>query len=155
MMKCFVSCNTEALHILVVNLKKYQCNKESFKENVEDWIEWVTARLLKPRIMMVPTHKDECEEMEVTKKCMDILERIKDHEKRDIKRLEAEMKKLEKKRCPLKESGIDVEAELENLKSIKNHRPIISSKLLDEEKAKDEAKSKVKYILVLKRFLRK
>ena len=73
-------------------------------------------RLLKPRIMIVPTHKDECEEKQVTEKCVDILERIQDHEKREMKRLDSEMKKLEKKKCPPKEMGFDVEPELGEFK---------------------------------------
>ncbi|XP_031556682.1 malignant fibrous histiocytoma-amplified sequence 1 homolog isoform X2 [Actinia tenebrosa] len=129
----------EALHILVINLKKYQCNKESFKQNVEDWIEWVTARLLKPRIMIVPTHKDECKEKEVIEKCKDILDRIQDHEKRKVKRLDAEMKKLQRNSSPLKDKGVDVRVQLENIKMMKKHRPVLSSRLYVEP---HQAKSK-------------
>lgn len=91
--------------------------------------------------MVVPTHKDAFEEKEVQKKCKDILERIENHEKREIKRIDAEIKKSKKKRYPLAEGGFDVEAELENLRSLKIHRPIISSKLLVKDY---QVKSKVK-----------
>jgi hypothetical protein len=144
--KCCFIYFAEALHILVINLNTYQSTKESFKENVEAWIEWVTARLLKPRIMIVPTHCDECKGNEVSDKCKDILSRIQDYEKKEMKRLDDEIKKLKKKSCPDENRGINVKDELEKLKWLKKCRPVVSSRLLPTD---NKVQSKVSMSLVI------
>lgn len=120
----------EALHVIVVNLKTYETSdNQSFEKYVEDWINWITARLWKPRIMVVATHRDELTDAKVIEKCNDILTRIKKHEEKEIKQLDREIKDPGKK-SSLKEDREGLRRKEANLKWLRDNRPFISSKVL-------------------------
>ena len=125
--------------MLVVNISKYESTSGCFKEMVGDWLDLVAARICEPRIMVVPTHIDECtdasgavDKPQVTAKCRDILARIQRWQKENGEELQKELnkrRKLSKKVLGGDENEAD---SLEKMNTAKNHPPIISSVLCFE-----------------------
>lgn len=118
--------SSEALHILVVDLFKYEPTKSCFQKNVGDWLDLVTSRILKPRIMIVPTHLDKFDPSDTSTViccCKDILERVQDYCKGQKALIEYEISEKRKKglKNPLK-GGSNPEWKIDN-------PPIISSVL--------------------------
>lgn len=118
--------STEALYILVVDLFNYEPTESCFRKTVGDWLDLVTLRILKPRIMIVPTHLDRFDPGDtstVISHCKNILERVQDYCKGQKAQIEFEIS--EKKRKGLKnpvKGGSDPEWRRDN-------PPIISSVL--------------------------
>ena len=116
----------EALHILVVDLFKYELTKSCFRKTVGDWLDLVTSRILKPRVMIVLTHLDKFDPSDtstVISRCKDILEGVQDYCKGQKALIEYEIseKKKEGLKNPLK-GGSNPEWKRDN-------PPIISSVL--------------------------
>ena len=93
----------EALHILVVDLFHYEQTDSCFSRTVGDWLDLVTSRILKPRIMIVPTHLDKFEagdDMSVKSRCDHILDGIQHYCKSQKALIEREIseKKLKEKK---------------------------------------------------------
>jgi len=131
----------EALHFIVVNLTTYQTTQQSFEKNVEDWINWVTARLWKPRIMIVGTHKDELNADEVKKKCEDILKRIKQHEEKEIRKLDREIKAASRKSFH-QENRESAKSKEENLCWLRANRPFLPTDFLVEDSVSTNIENK-------------
>lgn len=116
----------EALHILVIDLFHYEPTKSCFCTTIGDWLDLITSRILKPRIMIVPTHLDEfdsSDRSEVKNRCDDILERVRQYSVAQIALIDREIS--EKKKKGLKnpvQCGSDPEWK-------KKNPPIISSVL--------------------------
>ena len=126
-MPLYIFCNLlEALHILVVDLFNYEPSEDCFRKTVGDWLDLVTSRILKPRVMIVPTHLDRFEPgnaSSVTNKCTDILNRVEHYCKSQKALIDLEIS--EKKKKQLKnpvQGGTDPEWK-------KKNPPIISSVL--------------------------
>ena len=126
-MPLYIFCNLlEALHILVVDLFNYEPSESCFRKTVGDWLDLVTSLILKPRVMIVPTHLDRFEPNDassVTNKCTDILNRIEHYCKSQKALIDLEI--TEKKKKQLKnpvQGGTDPEWK-------KKNPPIISSVL--------------------------
>ena len=116
----------EALHILVVDLFKYEPTESCFQKTVGDWLDLVTSRILKPRIMIVPTHLDKFDPSDTSTVicyCKDILKRVQDYCKGQKALIEYEISEKKKKgpKNPLK-GGSNPEWKRDN-------PPIISSVL--------------------------
>ena len=93
----------EALHILVVDLFHYEPTKSCFCTTIGDWLDLITSRILKPRIMIVPTHLDEfdsSDKSEVKNRCDDILERVRQYGVAQIALIDREITE-KKKNCLL------------------------------------------------------
>lgn len=116
----------EALHILVVDLFHYEPTKSCFCTTIGDWLDFITSRILKPRIMIVPTHLDEFDSSDTSKvksRCDDILDRVRQYGVAQIVLIDREIS--EKKKKGLKnpvQCGSDPEWK-------KKNPPIISSVL--------------------------
>lgn len=110
-----------------MDLFNYEQTESCFRRTVSDWLDLVTSRILKPRIMIVPTHLDEFEasnDSNVRNRCEDILDRVQRYCKSQKALIEFEIS--EKKKKGLKNSlkgGSDPEWK-------KNNPPIISSVLV-------------------------
>lgn len=116
----------EALHILVVDLFNYKPVESCFRRTVGDWLDLVTSRILKPRIMIVPTHLDKFgpdEGDSVVSRCEDILKRVQNYCKSQKAQIEFEISEKQKKglKNPV-QGGTDPEWKLRN-------PPVISSTL--------------------------
>ena len=109
-----------------MDLFHYVPTESCFNRTVGDWLDLVTSRILKPRIMIVPTHLDKFEagdDQSVKSRCDHILDRIQ-HYCKSQKAL-IELKILEKKKKGLKnpvQGGSDPEWK-------RNNPPVISSVL--------------------------
>ena len=107
-----------------MDLFNYEPTESCFSRTVGDWLDLVTSRILKPRIMIVPTHMDEFEasnDSNVQNRCEDILDRVQRYCKSQKALIELEIS--EKKKKGLKNSltgGSDPEWK-------KKNPPIISS----------------------------
>ena len=116
----------EALHILVVDLFNYKPVESCFRRTVGDWLDLVTSRILKPRIMIVPTHLDKFGSDEgdsVVSRCEDILKRIQNYCKSQKAQIGFEISEKKKKGLKnLVQGGTDPEWKLMN-------PPVISSTL--------------------------
>lgn len=116
----------EALHILVVDLFNYEPAESYFRRTIGDWLDLVTSRILKPRIMIVPTHLDKFGPNDgdsVVSRCKDILERVQHYRQSQEAQIEYEIS--EKKKKGLKnpvQGGTDPEWK-------KKNPPVISSSL--------------------------
>ncbi|XP_076140112.1 malignant fibrous histiocytoma-amplified sequence 1 homolog [Alosa pseudoharengus] len=69
-----------ALYILVVNLKTY--SPRSFKDHVGYFLHLLSAKVPHAVVLMVGTHMDLCEEVELEEKCLDIHRQISLQERR-------------------------------------------------------------------------
>ena len=70
-----------ALYILVVNLKTY--TPKSFKDHVGFFLHLLSAKVPHAVVLMVGTHTDLCEEVELEEKCLDIHRQISLQERHD------------------------------------------------------------------------
>lgn len=135
--------SSEALHILVVDLFNYDSTKSCFCRTIGDWLDLVTSRVLKPRVMIVPTHLDEFEtsdECLVKSRCDDIINRVMHYCKGQSALIDREI--LEKKKKGLKnavQGGSDPEWK-------KNNPPVISSGL---SKGPDQLSDNESYIAMV------
>lgn len=82
--------------------------------------------------MIVATHKDELEDDEVKRKCKHILAQVQEHEKKEIKRLDKEIKAVKSKKVSPQDDREGTNSREGNLRWLRNNRPFISSKLLND-----------------------
>ena len=111
---------------MVVDLFNYEPAESCFRRTVGDWLDLVTSRILKPRIMIVPTHLDKFgpdDDNFVVSRCKDILEHVQQYCMSQKARMDYEI--AEKKKKGLKnpvQGGTDPEWK-------KKNPPVISSSL--------------------------
>ena len=109
-----------------MDLFHYEQTDSCFNRTVGDWLDLVTSRILKPRIMVVPTHLDKFEagdDRSVKSRCDHILDGIQHYCK--SKKALIELAISEKKKSRLKnpvQGGSDPEWK-------KKNPPVISSVL--------------------------
>ena len=109
-----------------MDLFNFEATESCFRRTVGDWLDLVTSRILKPRIMIVPTHLDKFDPGDtstVISRCQHILKRVQDYCKSQKAQIEFEI--LEKKKKGLKnpvKGGSDPEWK-------RNNPPVISSSL--------------------------
>ena len=116
-----------ALFILAVDLSRFVFeDAECYQENVGQWISLVAARIPRARILVVPTHIDECRNQEeIDLKCRNILTFLKDQLREmtnEIEEKSRHVKKTESHCIPSKELA----KILERHKEQKRNLPIIS-----------------------------
>ena len=108
-----------------MDLFSYEPAESCFRRTVGDWLDLVTSRILKPRIMIVPTHLDKFDpkdDVSVVSRCEDILDRVQHYCKSQRAQIEFEISEKKKKCLRNPVQGTDPEWK-------KNNPPVISSSL--------------------------
>lgn len=116
-----------ALFLLTVNLSSYDFdNQECFRTTVGDWITFASVRIPQARILVVPTHIDECvSQEEIDLKCKNILTNIKEQQNDMIEKIERKIKYIRKTEgsCIPEE---DLKRLLEQHRMKRHNLPIVS-----------------------------
>ncbi|XP_028393150.1 malignant fibrous histiocytoma-amplified sequence 1 homolog [Dendronephthya gigantea] len=121
-----------ALFILAVDLFRFIFEDEKcYQENIGQWISMVAARIPRARILIVPTHIDECKnEEEIDLKCRNILTYLKEQRQEMVREIEEKSKHIKKTegRCIPSEELAKI---LEQHREQKDNLPIISLEYKD------------------------
>jgi hypothetical protein len=116
-----------ALFILAVDLSRYAFDSpESYQENVGQWISLVAARIPRARILVVPTHIDECRnEEEIDLKCRNILTDMREQREEMASEIDKKIKHVKKTEGHCIPSE-ELDKILEQHREQKDNLPVIS-----------------------------
>ena len=116
-----------ALFVLAVHLPRYVFDSsESYQEHVGQWISMIAARISRARILVVPTHIDECpNQEEIDLKCKNILTNMKEQREEMARAIDKKSKHMKKTEthCVSPEEMAKI---LEKHREQKDNLPVIS-----------------------------
>ena len=116
-----------ALFVLAVHLPRYTFESpESYQEHVGQWISMIGARISRARILVVPTHIDECRNQEeIDLKCKNILTNMKEQREEMAREIDNKSKhmKTTERHCVSPEEMAKI---LEKHQEQKDNLPFIS-----------------------------
>ena len=85
-----------SLFILVVDINAYDCTQNHFTKHLQRWLDAIQAKVPNADVKIVLTKTDLCvDEEEKNDKIIDILDRLKKQEKKAVKMLKKQLRKLE------------------------------------------------------------
>ena len=101
-------------------------SSESYQEHVGQWIYLVAARIPRARILVVPTHIDECRDHEeIDSKCKNILTNMKEQREEMVSEIDKQSKYVKRTEGHCIPSE-DLAKILEHYREQKDNLPVIS-----------------------------